>query len=785
MMSALCPAEALDRRIMGELEDKETQTEPASQPATPRRPMPAARNAVRQPPRPTPRQPPPPRPQQPIVKREPRPVSQPKPPPNVHVATAAGDEVAESLPAARAALPSAHPTLPPKRQWQKSMREIHVPTTLLKRRGPAAEHTPRTEVMAINTPEAEAAAPAVTATEADALSTPEEAAAALAAVASPNAAIATSAAAPDHGSARRDATSAARASPPLAIMAGGKHATPNVPNASGPTKPPPGPHPLPSGSLAAAESPADRNNAAANAAGLSMLDHANNQPSKPVGSQPKPKPASAPAPVQPAAEQQQVQQAVDIDLAHAGDIRVAPSGADSAVARQPDREVLTIGEGGELRPVSALTEGSLGTEPSQAPSRLETPSTSVRATGEVPYALPAVLASFEVLAVPEASQQEPSDALEQAMRVPLSARSADDTSTSRPASADGAQAVQQPQHSAQTDADYAVQVHHAPAGRLHRNRAHTRPQSPLQGQISSVHGSSPAVQQPGDESPAAGPVKIAQRAQHAVQNRQQSKVPPLNMAVMRALKQQVTGLVPLSGGASSKAARTVLQQTAPASQRALSTKALPAVDKSTKADAQTQLTPLSSNALRSRSLPRVSPLPTARSPTVQNTPPVPNTTRLQPLAASHTQLTLPGKLAATARQTLSSDATLQLIGDMYDSKGVADLAALRQKVPCRPMQQFVQQYLERRFGAGAGGSWLAAWQQLEAGVKVHAADDARVAAFATSCGMLQAAAAPSSAQVGYTLQYALVGTTAKCPCRRKFHIGHTHFVTGRDAFDVM
>ncbi|KAL0055275.1 hypothetical protein WJX82_009859 [Trebouxia sp. C0006] len=129
-------AGAETRRLMLDLEDKGTQTDPLSKPGspafqTPRRPMPTARNTVRQAPVP--------RPQQPIVKREPRPVPQPRPPPNVHVATAAGDEVVEGLPPARTGLPQARPTLRPKRQPQNLLREIHVPTSLLKRRGPAAE----------------------------------------------------------------------------------------------------------------------------------------------------------------------------------------------------------------------------------------------------------------------------------------------------------------------------------------------------------------------------------------------------------------------------------------------------------------------------------------------------------------------------------------------------------------------------------------------------------------------------------------------------------------------
>ncbi len=77
---------------------------------------------------------------------------------------------------------------------------------------------------------------------------------------------------------------------------------------------------------------------------------------------------------------------------------------------------------------------------------------------------------------------------------------------------------------------------------------------------------------------------------------------------------------------------------------------------------------------------------------------------------------------------------------------MADLAALRQQVPCKPMQEFVQHYLQTRFGAGAGGSWQGAWHQLETAVKMHGVDD-RVAAFGVTCGLGQA---PGGAQGGAT-----------------------------------
>ena len=754
---------------MGEVEDKETQTEPAAKPdlpATPRRPMPTTRQA---PTKPITRQSPPPRPQQPAVKREPRPVPQPKPPPNVHIATAAGESVAETLPPARGALPTARPVLPPKRQWQKSIADIHVPTTLLKRRGPAAENsfssgsggapadsggpamdTPTADMHAADTPislsqSADAAAPAAIAVVGPAI-----------AVAAGTAAVAEPRRGSVQTSVQTKTTAARPASPQLAIMTAGNHAAPVAAKVPGAVRSamPAGNHATPSADKApsvgrphpgaqGSSSPAtstqsgalNHSNAAANAAGLSMLGHSNNQQGSRMAGQLKPESQAAvvAADDDPEKAPQLAQQAhMPAPLLAAGDD--LPNDSNSISKRQPDREVLTIGEGGELRPMTASTDLSLDTASSPTHSRLQTPAQPTRATGEIPVTLTAAL---------EVTQQDPAalDADVDEPSVPLPASTAGDTSVSRPSTADTAEPSEQPISMAQTGVESALPLYHAPPGRLHRNTIRTRPQSPLQPQISGVHGSNPA-QSSGDGAPVAGSGRTAQRAQPG----RHSKVPPLNMAIMRALKQQVSGLVPLSGGsgrAASKAARTVLQQTAPASQRALSNRQAPPAGLSPKKDVHSQLTPLASSALCSRNLTAGSPPATLREAPVQA-----NSHMLAAqTAASQSHLMLPGILTtAMPRQTLSLEATVQLIGDVYDSKGVADLAALRQQAPCRPLQEFVQQYLQRRFGVGTGGSWMEAWQQLEAAVSRHA-DDARVAAFATSCGLLQPVQVPSSAQV--------------------------------------
>ena len=756
---------------MGEVEDKETQTEPAAKPdspATPRRPMPTTRQA----PKPITRQPPAPRPQQPIVKREPRPVAQPKPPPNVHIASAAGENAAETLPPARGALPSARPVLPPKRQWQKSIAEIHVPTTLLKRRGPAAENSFSSTsggapadsgrpVMETSTADPQAADMPITLSEA-AIAAPTPAANAVGpSTAGPGTAAVTTVAEPRRGSVQTSvqtntaAAAAARpASPQLAIMTAGNHAAPVAAKGPGAVRSamPAGSHAVPvaakgpdvgrahlgaqSTSLPSSNAKygaSNHSNAAANAAGLSMLGHSNNQQGSRMAGQQKPESQAATIAVYNHPEKAlQLAEQADMPAPLPAAADVFPDASDLVSKQQPDREVLTIGEGGELRPMTASTDQSLDTASSLDNSRLQTPVQPNRATGEVSVTLPAAL---------EVTQEDPA-ALNANVGEP---RAAGDASVSRPSTADTAEPSEQPMTAAETGVQSALPLYHAPPGRLHRNTVRTRPQSPLQSQISSMHGSN-LTRPSGGGAPAAGSGRTVQRAQHAAQPGRQSKVPPLNMAVMRALKQQVSGLVPLSGGsghATSKAARTVLQQTAPGSQRALSNRQAPPAGLSLKKDAHSQLTPLSSSALCSRNLPDGSPLATLRDPSVQA-----NSHMLAAqTAASQPHLMLPGILATgTPRQTLSLEATVQLIGDVYDSKGVADLAALRQQTPCQPLQDFVQQYLQRRFGTGSGGSWTGAWQQLEAAVSRHV-DDARVATFATSCGLLQPVQVPSSAQV--------------------------------------
>lgn len=749
-------ADALDRRLMGEVEDKETQTEPAAKPdspATPRRPMPTTRQA----PKPITRQPPAPRPQQPIVKREPRPTSQPKPspnvriaaaagesqpkpPPNVHIATAAGESVAEALPPARGALPSARPVLPPKRQWQKSIAEIHVPTTLLKRRGPAAEHSVSSgfsegapadsggPVMDTFTADTQAADTPIT------LSETVDAATTVANAVAPATAVTAVVAEPRRGSVQTSVQNktAVAASPQVAIMAAGNPVAAKVP---GSVRPHPGAQGSSSPSTSTQSGASNHSNAAAIAAGLSMLGHSHSQQHSRTAGPQKPESEAAakaaynqPEKALPPAEQAHM----PAPLPAAGDF--LPDDSNLVPKRQPDREVLTIGEGGELRPMTASTDLSLDTAPSLANSRLQTPAQPNRATSEIP------------VTPSEATQEDPA-ALSANVDDPTAsflASTADDASASRPSTADTAEPSEQAIATAQTGVETALPLYHAPPGRLHRNTVRTRPQSPLQPQISGVHGSNP-TQLSGIGTPAAGSGRTAQRAQHAAQPGRHSKVPPLNMAVMRALKQQVSGLVPLSGGrshATSKASRTVLQQTAPASQRALSNRQAPPAGLSPKKDAHSQLTPLSSSALCSRNLPGGSPPATLRDPPVQA-----NSHMLTAQTASQPHMLLPGMVTTgMPRQTLSLEATVQLIGDVYDSKGVADLAALRQQAPCRPLQEFVQQYLQRRFGTRPGGSWMGAWQQLEAAVSSHV-DDARVAAFATSCGLLQAVQVPSSAQV--------------------------------------
>ncbi|KAL3133044.1 hypothetical protein ABBQ38_006950 [Trebouxia sp. C0009 RCD-2024] len=709
--------DALDRRLVGEVQDKETQTDPTSKPGSPatlRRPMPTTRNAVSnvvsKAPKPSPRPAPSPRPQQPIVKREPRPVSQPKPPPAVHVATAASEKVAEALPPERGALPSARPVLPPKRQWQKSMAEIHVPTTLLKRRGAAAESS-TSGGASVDTPAAilQDVPSTLAGTEMPAGNAVGH-----------NGVVTAAAAHSRRSSVSSNTAAAPRPASPLQLAA----------KSAGVVRAQPGAHSMTLQSTNAKSGGSDRSSAAANSSGLSMLGHSNTQQGSRRNGQQKPQSQAAAAPDQAQRAQPPAEKQADLPGAMPAAADVLPKGGELVITRQPDREVSTIGEGGELRPMTALTDETLDT----ADSRLQTPAKHSRATGDVPASLPAAPVSTDAPFL-EATEEDPAVA---------DASSDGDASASRPSTADDEELWEGPVDAAHVDVDSGP-VHHTPARRVHRNTVRTRPQSPLQPQISGVHGSTPSVP-PGGGASAAGSVRTAQRAQHAAQPRRHSTVPSLNMAVMRALKQQVSGLVPLSGHAASSTARSVLQQTAAASQRALSQKQAPPTGTSPKHGTCSQLTPLSSNALCSRNLPNGPTHATPRAPLPQ-----PNDHLHLAQTMLQSQLML-----LTPRQALSLDATVQLIGDIYDSKGVADLAALRQQAPCKPMQQFVQQYLQTRFGTGAGGSWLGACHQLEAAARRHG-DDARVAAFATSCGLLQPAEVPTSAQVLYNGSQPLPG----------------------------
>lgn len=725
------------RRLMLDLEDKGTQTDPLSKPGspalpTPRRPVPTARNTVRQAPVP--------RPQQPIVKREHRPIPQPRPPPNVHVATAAGDEVVEGLPPARTGLPQARPTLPPKRQLQNLMREIHVPTSLLKRRGPAAA-----EDVSVVSPDAvsDAAGGAATLPDSNIAGTEVAEAPMPATVPAGKAVNATTAAAATHVKPTPASAQVSRAATPpqLGIMAAGSHAG----------KPPTGNIRVPvSSHVASQPTTSAKTGAAAPAvagggtAGLSMLGRSKHEPAGMVAKNIKPQDAAASG------------QSANKREASMTDTQALPL-ASIVKPGLPERVAMPTGEtqdmdiaessaqGGELRPVTALTD-----EPEAAStpgtSRLQTPQEAAAASAAdftQPQDRPSSSAES---AQPEAPSTDPGEQTR-----PVSTSSSSQASVSCPGTAEGLDPAQQvPDDSSwqnESASDQVLQIHRAAVGRVHRHRAHPRPQSPLQTQISSVHGSAPGEK--AQQAPAPAVSGPAQRAQHG----RSKKVPPLNMAVMQALKQQVSGLVPLDSRGSFKTARIVLQQTAPASQRALSSR-LPSGAVLSKAEPMTQLTPLTGKAQHKGSLPDVTPASTTRASALHPT------SYPHPQTAALLQSMLPGIVsAATPRQILPLDATLQLIGDIYDSKSVADLAALRQQVPCKPMQEFVQHYLQTRFGAGAGGSWQGAWHQLETAVKLHGADE-RVAAFGVTCGLVQAAGgaqggAATSAQVCFHVTHLL------------------------------
>ncbi|DBA70472.1 TPA: hypothetical protein ACH3X2_011877 [Trebouxia sp. C0005] len=575
-------------RLMLDLEDKGTQTDPLSKPGSPalqtlRRPMPPARNTVR--PVPVPR------PQQPIVKREPKPVEprpapQPRPPPNVHVATAAGDEVVEGLPPARTGLPQARPTLRPKRQPQNLMREIHVPTSLLKRRGHAAA-----EDVSVVSPDAvpDAASGAATSTDGNVAETAVAEALAPATVPAGKVVNATIAAAA--AQVKPTPVAAQTATPPqLGIMAAGSHAAP----AAG--KPPTGHIRAPVSSHVASQPAAS---AAAGGGTAGLCKH------EPVGMVAKSiKPQAAAASGQ-SANKREASMTETQALPLAATVKPGlPERVAMPTGETQDTDIAeSIAQVSELRPVTALTD-----EPEAAStpgsSRLQTPQEAAAASAadfSQPQDRPSSSAES---AQPEAPSTDPGEQTR-----PISTSSSSQASVSRPGTAEGLDSAEQfPEDSSwqiESASDQVLQIQRAAVGRVHRHRAYPRPQSPIQTQISGVHGGAPG--ETAQQAPAPTVSGPAQRAQHG----RSKKVPPLNMAVMKALKQQVSGLVPLDSRGSFKTARTVLQQTAPASQRALSSR-LPTETVLSKAESMTQLAPLTAKAQHRGSLPDVTPLSTTK-----------------------------------------------------------------------------------------------------------------------------------------------------------------------------
>lgn len=139
---------------------------------------------------------------------------------------------------------------------------------------------------------------------------------------------------------------------------------------------------------------------------------------------------------------------------------------------------------------------------------------------------------------------------------------------------------------------------------------------------------------------------------------------------MRHLRQQISGLVPLDDRGSPKLPNSASEKTPFPSQRTTRT--------------ETASTTLSGAAATARSngssrLLSVYPFTDLR------TPKAPEPTPVTPL---------PQPPMWPSKVPLSLDSTVQLITDVYDSKSVADIAALRQRAPCKPMRVFVQQYLQ-------------------------------------------------------------------------------------------
>ena len=276
--------------------------------------------------------------------------------------------------------------------------------------------------------------------------------------------------------------------------------------------------------------------------------------------------------------------------------------------------------------------------------------------------------------------------------------------------------------------------------RIRHHRAAPQQPSALQPQISAIHGTAPESDSVSAAAATDSQRQLraadattgtkAQRTQHGSRNQ---KVPSLNLEIMRHLKQQISGLVPLDSRGSPKLSQTASARTPLPSQRT----------------AKTDNTAVASSTMAS----------TARSSDQSRLLSVyPFRELTQPKADDAASVSTEAPVGPTwpSKATLSLDATVQLITDIYDSKSVADIAALRQQAQCKPMRAFVQQYMQRRFGTAPGAGWQQAWQHLQAAVLSHASDD-RVASFGVTCHLL-ASPADSQAAAG------LVASSAQVSC---------------------
>lgn len=281
--------------------------------------------------------------------------------------------------------------------------------------------------------------------------------------------------------------------------------------------------------------------------------------------------------------------------------------------------------------------------------------------------------------------------------------------------------------------------------RIRHHRAAPQQPSALQPQISAVYGEAPEpdslsaaavndIQHHRSVRAAAG--EASKRAQHGSKGSQ--KVPSLNLEIMRHLRQQISGLVPLDSKGSPKMSQAASARTPFNSQRTAKTDSTAVAAASTMAS-----TARSSDASRLLS---IYPFRDMTRPKADDASSVSTEPPMAP--------TWPSKVA------LSLDATVQLITDIYDSKSVADIAALRQQAQCKPMRAFVQQYLQRRFGTAPGAGWQQAWLQLQAAVLNHASDD-RIASFGITSQLL-ASPADSQATTSLTASSAQVCALAWC-----------------------